>query len=96
MDFAHHRDVNRDEIKQHYPGIESLVDLLLDNNIEFSYDGDVDLLDPNDVVLASAGLLLEKYKIAIDPVDENSRQIFKSNDYRVVSSADFSIGLLKE
>ena len=95
VDFTHKQNVNREEIKEYYPGYESLVDTLLDNNIEFSYEGDVDLLDPNDVVLATAGLLLEKYNIAIDPVDDDSRQIFERAGYRVVSSKDFRIDMLK-
>ena len=89
-----HIDIDRNEIKIYYPGLESLVDVLLDNHIEFSFDGDVDLLDPDGVVIASAGLLLDSYKIAIDPVDEDSRQIFERAGYRVVSSENFKIELL--
>ena len=79
-----------------YPGLESIVDELLDNNIEFSFDGDVDLLDHDGVVIATAGLLLDNYKIAIDPFDEDSRQIFERAGYQVVSSDEFSIDILKE
>jgi hypothetical protein len=74
--------------------LESLVDELLDNDIEVSFDGDVDLLDPNGVVIATAGLLLEQYKIAIDPVDTDSRKIFEKAGYRVISSDEFTIELL--
>lgn len=35
----------------------------------------VDLLDHNDMVIASAGMLLHDQKIAIDPVDEESAGI---------------------
>ena len=74
--------------------MESLVDELLDNDIEFSFDGDVDLLDPNGVVIASAGLLLEQYKIAIDPIDNDSRNIFERAGYNVISSDEFNLDLL--
>ena len=89
-------NVDRNEIKLFYPGLESLVDVLLDNEIQFSFDGDVDLLDHNGVVIATAGLLLEQYKIAIDPVDDDSKQIFERAGYRVISSNEFSIDLLKQ
>ena len=89
-------NVDRNEIKLFYPGLESLVDVLLDNEIQFSFDGDVDLLDHNGVVIATAGLLLEQYKIAIDPVDDDSKQIFEQAGYRVISSNEFSIDLLKQ
>ena len=89
-------NVDRNEIKLFYPGLESLVDVLLDNDIQFSFDGDVDLLDHNGVVIATAGLLLEQYKIAIDPVDDDSKQIFERAGYRVISSNEFSIDLLKQ
>lgn len=35
--------MKRNEAKALYPGLESIVDLLLDNGIPFSMDGDVDL-----------------------------------------------------
>jgi hypothetical protein len=89
-------EVDRNEIKLFYPGLESLVDELLYNDIQFSFDGDVDLLDPNGVIIATAGLLLEQYKIAIDPVDGDSKQIFERAGYRVISSDEFSIELLKQ
>jgi len=91
-----HEDVDRNEIKIYYPGLESIVDVLLDNNIEFSFDGDVDLLDPNGVVIATAGLLLDNYKIAIDPVDDDSKMVFERAGYRVVSSENFNIELIKQ
>lgn len=89
-------EVDRNEIKLFYPGLESLVDELLDNDIEFSFDGDVDLLDPNGVVIATAGLLLEQYKIAIDPIDNDSRKIFERAGYNVISSDEFSVELVKK
>lgn len=71
------------------------MDLLLDNGIPFSMDGDVDLLDHNDVVIASAGMLLRNFKIAIDPVDEDSAVKFKAAGYKVVDSESFSLTMIK-
>jgi hypothetical protein len=69
---------------------------LLDHNIPFSHEGDVDLLDKDGIVIATAGMLLKDYSIAIDPVDDDSKQIFERAGYRVISSNDFSIDLLKQ
>ena len=88
--------MKRNEVKALYPGLESIVDLLLDNGIPFSMDGDVDLLDHNDMVIATAGLLLRKSKIAIDPVDDDSVVKFKAARYRVVDSTSFNLSMIKQ
>ena len=95
VDIEIKSDLDRNEIKLFYPGLESLVDELLDNDIEFSFDGDVDLLDPNGVVIATAGMLLKEYNIAIDPVDDDSKNIFERAGYKVISSDEFNVELLK-
>lgn len=95
VDFENANGMNRSEVKELYPGLEKIVDILLDNGIQFSLDGDVDLLDHNDVVIASAGLLLRKEKIAIDPVDEDSEVKFKAAGYRIVNSSSFSLNMIK-
>ena len=58
-------------------------------------DGDVDLLDHNDLVIASAGMLLRDAKIAIDPVDDDSAVMFRAAGYEVVDSASFNISMVK-
>lgn len=85
----------RDQIKFFYPGLEDIVDLLLDNNIEFSHDGDCDLTDDNNVVMASAGMIMRKYKLAIDPLDEASKSVFEESGYKVISSDEFNISMVK-
>lgn len=87
--------IERNEIKALYPGLEHIVDLLLDNNIHFSTDGDVDLLDSNDLVIATAGMILRDYKIVIDPIDSDSVSIFKAAGYRVIESSQFNISMIK-
>lgn len=86
--------LERNDIKALYPGLEHIVDLLLDNNIPFSKEGDVDLLDSNELVIATAGMLLRDYKIAIDPVEESSRNMFLAKGYKVVSSKEFNINMI--
>lgn len=95
VDFNKNDDISRDDVKTLYPGLEGIVDLLLDNGIPFSMDGDVDLLDHNDLVIATAGLLLREPKIAIDPVDEDSAVMFKAAGYKVVDSASFNLSMIK-
>lgn len=93
--FSGHNNIDRDEVKQYYPGLEGLVDKLLDNNIKFSLEGDVDLLDHNGLVIASAGMILPEYNIAIDPVDGDSKIVFESAGYRTIHSKEFEISMLK-
>lgn len=88
--------LERNDIKVLYPGMEAIVDLLIDNNIPFSHDGDVDLLDKDGVVIATAGMLLKEYNIAINPVDNDSRKIFERAGYKVISSNEFSVELVKK
>lgn len=87
-------NINRNEIKSFYPGLESIIDVLLDNNIQFSFEGDVDLIDYNGIVLATAGILLEKQKIAIDPVDHESKLVFERAGYRIIDSKEFDINMI--
>lgn len=85
----------RDEIKFMYPGLEDIVDQLLDNNIPFNHDGEVDLQDKDGIVLASAGMLLKEQQIAIDPTDYESEKVFERAGYKVISSQDFNINDIK-
>lgn len=87
--------LSKNDVKALYPGMESIVEQLLDNNIPFSHEGDVDLLDKDGVIIATAGMLLKEYNIAIDPVDNDSKQIFERAGYKVISSDEFSVELLK-
>lgn len=95
LDITKFKNNDRDEIKKLYPGLEHIVDELLDNNIEFSFDGDIDLVDPIGEVIATAGLILFNHKLAIDPADNQSQKVFEREGYRTVSSANFTIDLLK-
>ncbi len=83
--------VDRDEVKMYYPGLEDIVDQLLDNNISFSHDGDVDLTDDDGIVIASAQMILSELKIAIESVDEQSSETFINCGYQVISVSDFNI-----
>ena len=85
----------REKIKDLYPGLERVIDLLVDNNIPIDEEGNASLTDKNDVVIAEAAMLLKDYKIAIDPIDDDSKQIFVRAGYRVISSDKFSVELLK-
>lgn len=48
----------------------------------------------NDMVIASAGMLLPDHKIAIDPVDEESASIFTAAGYWVVKADEFQLGMV--
>ncbi len=82
--------IDRDEIKMYYPELEEIVDQLLDNGINFSHEGDVDLLNEEGIVIATAGLLLPEQKIAIDPLPE-SIEVFQNHGYTTMTSDEFNI-----
>ena len=84
-------DIDRDEIKMFYPELEDIVDMLIDNNIAFGYDGDTDLTDSDGIVLASAGMLLRDKKVAINPSDEHSKAILETAGYKILYSQNFNI-----
>ena len=83
--------IDRDEVKMYYPGLEDIVDQLLDHDISFSHEGDVDLTDEEGIVIASAQMILKEQKIAIDPVDEQSSETFASHGYQVIIGSEFDI-----
>lgn len=87
--------VDRKNIKELYPGLESIVDLLLDNDIPFSHEGNVELTDDNGIVIAQAGLLLHDAKIAINPDSQASKANFERAGYQTVLSGDFNINMVK-
>ena len=84
-------DIDRDEIKMFYPELEDIVDMLIDNNIAFGYEGDTDLTDADGIVLASAGMLLRDKKVAVDPSDEHSKAILETAGYKILYSQNFNI-----
>lgn len=92
---ANNASVDREEIKMYYPGLEGIVDALLDHDIPFSYEGDVDLLNEEGIVIASAQMILTEQKMVIDPVDEASEKVFADGGYKVITAADFSIDNIK-
>ena len=87
--------VDRDEIKMYYPGLEHIVDVLLDHNIPFGSDGDVDLTDSDGIVLASAGMIIRDLKVVIDPVDDNSESIFEAAGFKIFTAENFDINEIK-
>jgi DEAD/DEAH box helicase domain-containing protein len=88
--------IDRDEIKMYYPGMEDIVDILLDHHVPFSREGMCELTDDDNTVIASAAMLIDSPKIAIDPTDENDRKVFEEKGYKVISQDEFNVELLKD
>ena len=88
-------EINRDEIKELYPGMESIVDILLDNNVPFSHEGVFELTDEDNAVIASAAMIIDSPKIAIDPFDENDKAVFQEKGYMTISQEEFNVELVK-
>lgn len=93
VDLSQQQEIDREEVKSYYPGLEHIVDLLLDHNIPFGLEGDTELTDHNDEVLATAAMIIRSKRLAIDP-EEGSELTFESAGYRVVDSASFSIDMV--
>ena len=87
--------VNREEIKELYPGMEDIVDILLDNNVPFSHEGVFELTNADNEVIASAAMIIDNPKIAIDPFDSNDESVFVQNGYKVIAQEDFNEELIK-
>ncbi len=84
--------IDREEIKMLYPGMEDIVDLLLDNDIPFSHEGMCELTDEDNEVIASADLLIESPLVAINPYSENDKKVFEEKGYKVITKEEFNIG----
>lgn len=87
--------LGRNEVKALYPGLERIVDTRFENNGPFSYERDVDLLNQDGLVIASAGMLLKEFKVAIESVDGDSKNVFETAGYKNIKAEDFDITMLK-
>lgn len=83
--------LDRNEIKMFYPGMEDIVDLLLDHNVPFSHDGSCELTNDDNEVIACADLLIDDPLIAINPASENDKKIFEEKGYKVITREEFNI-----
>lgn len=88
--------IDRDAIKFVYPGLEDIVDMLIDNNIPFSYDGLVELTNDDNEVIASASMIIDHPKIAIDPNTDSDKVVFEQHGYKVISQKEFNIELINK
>ncbi len=88
--------IDREDVKMFYPGMEDIVDLLLDNDVPFSHEGMCELTGEDNEVIACADLLIECPLIAINPNSENDRKVFEEKGYKVIAKEEFNIGMTKE
>lgn len=87
---------DREEIKALYPGLEDIVDLLLDHGVPFSHDGLCELANEDNEVVACAGLLTDKPLLAIDPASEDDKRALEERGYKVVTRETFNVGLITQ
>lgn len=88
--------VNRDEIKELYPGLEDIVDLLIDNDVPFSHEGVFELTNEDNEVIASASMIIDEPKIAIDPFSDHDQAVFEKYGYKVIKQEEFNIELINK
>lgn len=87
--------VDREAIKELYPGMEEIVDILIDNQVPFSHDGVFELTDEDNAVIASAAMIIDNPKIAIDPFDDKDKLVFIEKGYKVITQEEFNIEIIK-
>ena len=78
-------DIN--DILQYYPGVEDIARYLLEHHVAISAEAGFSLMRDEEVV-ANAMLGSEVLKIAVDPLDENSRKAFEEAGYKVIGAND--------
>ena len=54
-----------------------------------------ELTDEDNAVIASAAMIIDNPKIAIDPFDENDKAVFEERGYKTISQSEFSINLFE-
>lgn len=72
-----------------------ILQMLLEANIEFDYEGGFDLKDENEVICGSASLGFRDKRIVLVPENEASAIAFKQAGYTVVEPQQFTIDLLQ-
>lgn len=87
--------IDRKEVKRYYPELEDIVDMLIDNNISFNTEGEGDLTNEDDEVIASARMILKEQKIAINSDSDTYTEVFIRQGYKVISSSEFTVELIK-
>ena len=53
------------------------------------------LTNADNEVIASAAMIIDNPKIAIDPFDSNDASVFEQNGYKVIAQEDFNEELIK-
>ncbi len=86
--------IDREEIKMFYPGMEDIIDLLLDNGVPFSHDGMCELTDDDNEVVACADLIIDSPLIAVNPASVSDQKVFEERGYKVITKDEFNIGII--
>ena len=76
------------------PSVEDMVRLLIQKGIDFEHDGEFTLFDNDGTIIANAQLGVESLKLAIDPYDDKSKEMFIDKGYTVLYPGE--IDKLKE
>lgn len=83
-------EVSNEVLSNFDESLHDIVRVLFKNNIEFNTEYDFDLIEC-DIIIASAELGTHTKKIVINPFDEESKQTFIKNGYKVYSPDNFKL-----
>ena len=90
QDVASKNEVSNEILSNFDEELHVIVRLLFKENIEFNTEYDFDLIE-SDIIIASAELGTHTKKIVINPFDEESKQTFIKNGYKVYSPDNFKL-----
>jgi DEAD/DEAH box helicase domain-containing protein len=90
QDVAPKNEVSNEILSNFDEELHVIVRLLFKENIEFNTEYDFDLIE-SDIIIASAELGAHSKKIVINPFDEESKQTFINNGYKVYSPDNFKL-----
>jgi DEAD/DEAH box helicase domain-containing protein len=87
---APENEVSNEILSNFDEALHNIVRMLFENNIEFNTEYDFDLIE-SDIIIASAELGTHTKKIVVNPFDEESKQTFIKNGYKVYSPDNFKL-----
>ena len=85
---------NIEEIIILFPGLEDIVEQLVQNEIPFNTEGGFELIE-NDMIIAEAAIKIEGKNIVIDNFDEETIKLFAERGYQTISPETFNIDNIK-
>ena len=89
-----HQAINIEEIIILFPGLEDIIEQLVQNEIPFNTEGGFELIE-NEIIIAEAAIKIEGKDIVIDNFDNETIKMFTERGYQAITPENFSIDNIK-